>query len=424
MSSIEAVPRNDAGVVIAGGGHAGGTVATLLRQFGYKAPITIVSEESFFPYQRPPLSKSWLTGGQSIESLELRPANFYAEQQIQVVTRTRVDAINRVRQSVTLSNNLECEYSNLVLATGARARKLGVPGHDLHGVLSLRGLDDAIALQVMLRPSLRIVIIGAGYIGLETAATARKLGIEVIVVERESRVLARVASPEISNFLEARHRAAGVKFLFNASPIDCFQGNQGNVNAVVLADGRILACDVVLVGIGAEPNDSLASAAGLACDQGVVVNTLAQSSDPLIYAIGDVSHRPVPRYSRAFRLESVANVLEQGRQAACAITGRPAPEPEVPWFWSDQYEFKLQIAGLSFNADCTVHRADPLGNRLAVFHLEKGRLVAVEAINAAPEFLIGKKLIACATPVDIDRLRDQNFPIRDLFPIKPKEACA
>lgn len=424
MDSTNATHRLNAGVVIVGGGHAGGTIAAYLRQKHYTGLITLICEEDVAPYHRPPLSKSWLAGAQNVESLLLRPTEFYDSQKITLQAGVRALSIDRARQKVTLADGSAVHYSNLVLAMGAYARKLPVPGHDLQGVLSLRCLQDARALQAALQPGRRVVIVGGGYIGLETAATARKLGVEVTVVERERRLMARVSSPEVSALFEARHRAAGVELILQAPAIKSFQGCDGVVNAILLADGRTLPCDAVLVGVGTEPNDGLAVDAGLICDKGIVVNNAAQTSDPLIYAIGDVSHRPLPRYARTIRMESVANALEQARQAACAIVGQPAPPSEIPWFWSDQYDYKLQIAGLPIDADQVVHRADTAGNLLAVFHLQQGRLVAVEAINAAQEFMVGKKLIAGADLINVEHLRDSSIPMKDVRMAKTLEASA
>ena len=372
------------------------------------------------PYQRPPLSKTWLMGELSAESLLLRAPDFYDKQRIALKVDMRVTSIDRTLRQVALSDGSFLGYGHLILATGARARLLPVPGCELRGTLLLRDTSDARVLQAALRPGRRLVIVGAGYVGLETAATARKLGVDV--VEREARLLSRMSSAALSDFFEARHRHAGVEFVLQAPPIECFQGRNGAVCAVVLRDGRTLECDAVLVGVGAEANDDLARAAGLVCDQGVVVNEHARTSDPRVYAIGDVSHRPLPFSQRSGRLESVANALEQARQAASSIAGRFPPPPEVPWFWSDQYEYKLQIAGLPFDADRMVQRTSASGDRMAIFHLQQERLVAVETVNALEEFLAGKKLIASGRPVDAVRLADPSISMKDVMPAQPQEA--
>ena len=258
-------------------------------------------------------------------------------------------------------------------------------------MLFLRTADDAEALKKVLGPGQRLAVIGGGYIGLEAAASARALGCEVAVLEREDRVLARVASRPLSDFFEAYHRARGVEFDLGASAV-AIEG-AGKVEAVRLADGRAIACDAVLIGVGAIPTDDLARAAGLECRDGVVGDLEARSSDPSVFAIGDVTRRPMPLYDREWRLESVPNALEQAKQAAASIAGRPAPPPEVPWFWSDQYELKLQIAGVPFDSDELLVRGDPAKAAFAVFHLKGDRIMAVEAVNAAAEFMGGRQLI-------------------------------
>lgn len=422
MNHTESTHKTQAGVVIIGGGHAGATAAACLRQFGYENSITLVCAENTLPYQRPPLSKAWLMGGISAKSLELRSSDFYDEHRITLNLNTRATSVDLLRRNVALSDGSVIDYGHLVLATGSSARALSVPGCQLHGVLSLRDMNDACKLRSALRPGQRLVIVGAGFVGLETAATARKLGVEVIVIERESRVLARVSSPAVSAFFEARHRRAGVDFIFDAPAIGYLEGCNGCVSGVVFNTGQRLACDVVLVGVGAEPNDGMARDAGLVCNQGIVVNAHACTSDSRIYAIGDVSHRPMPHSQRTGRLESVANALEQARQAASAICKRSVPLAEVPWFWSDQYECKLQIAGLSFDADRTVQRLSSSKDGLAIFHLQQERLVAVEAVNSGAEFLAGKKLIASGCSVDAQRLADPAVAMKDMTSITSQKA--
>jgi 3-phenylpropionate/trans-cinnamate dioxygenase ferredoxin reductase subunit len=261
-------------------------------------------------------------------------------------------------------------------------------------VLALRGTLDADALQAALQPGRRIVIIGGGYIGLEVAASARALGAEATVIERESRVLARVAGPDLSAFLQAAHTAKGVEILVDAG-VEAILGDAGKVCGVQLKDGRVIAADVVLIGVGAIPNDELARDAGLTCDGGIVVDLQARTSDPAIFAIGDVTRRPLPLYARMGRLESVPNAIEQAKHAAAAITGRPAPPPEVPWFWSDQYDLRLQMAGLAFEATQTAIRGDPATGSFAVFHLDAtDHVMAVEAVNAPADFMAGRVLVA------------------------------
>ncbi|WGM47431.1 Rhodocoxin reductase [Brevundimonas sp. NIBR10] len=391
--------------VIIGGGHGGGAVAGQLRQFGHQDPIVVVGEEPHPPYQRPPLSKGWLKGEVDGDGLLLRPRDWYAENDIDLRTSTRVIKIDRDKRQLTLSTDDTLDYDTLILATGARARQLKLPGSDLKGFLELRTIEDAEAIKAWFRPGFRLAIIGGGYVGLEVAASARKLGAEVDLLEREDRLLARVAGPVLSTFFQTLHEGHGVRFHFGVN-VEGFDGLDGQVSGVRLAGGDTIHCDAVLVGIGAIPNDDLASDAGLACDNGVVVDHEARTSDPAIFAIGDVTQRPMPLYDRSLRLESVPNALEQAKIVASAITGRPLPAPEVPWFWSDQYEVKLQIAGMPFGVDRQIVRGDPADGRFAVFHLAGDRIVCVEAISAPPEFMAGRQLIGRATPVDPVKLAD------------------
>ena len=405
-------------IVIIGAGQAGGTAAALLRQYGYAGAITLVGDEPIAPYQRPPLSKAWLKGEANADDLMLKEPEFYPEQTIDLRLSTRVSRIDRAAKTVVLESGEALAYDGVIIATGARARPLPVPGADLAGVLVLRTAADAEHLKAAIGPGKRLAIIGGGYIGLEAAASARALGAEAVVIEREPRVLARVACEALSDFFQIYHRARGVTFELNAGVAAIegppSKGNGGHVTGVRLTDGRLIACDAALVGVGAMPNVELARDAGLDCVDGVVVDLEARTSDRAIFAIGDVTHRPMPLYDRMFRLESVPNALEQAKQAAAAITGRPGPAPETPWFWSDQYDLKLQIAGLPFDADDIVVRGDPASARFAVFHLKAGRLLAVEAVNAPPEFMAGKQLIGSRRPVARDRLADTSISMKEV----------
>lgn len=394
-------------VLIIGAGHAGGTAAALLRQYGHAGPIVLAGEEAAAPYQRPPLSKAWLKGEAGLDDLLLRPESFYVEQAIDLrlgVTATGIDAAAR---TVAFSDGTTETYDALVLATGSTARRLPVPGGDDPSLLELRTLKDAERLKAVLGPGKRLAVVGGGYVGLEAAASARALGAGAVVIERMDRVLARVASQTLSDFFTALHRRHGVEILTSADAQSLEDG------VVRLADGRTIQADAILVGIGAQSCDGLAATAGLACDNGVVVDEQARTSDPAIFAIGDVTNRPVPVHDGArHRLESVPNALEQAKQAAAAIVGRPAPAPEVPWFWSDQYDVKLQIAGLPFGADRQVVRGGPTAPGFAVFHLQGQRLLCVEAVNAPAEFMGGRLLIGKATPVDAEKLADPGVSMK------------
>lgn len=406
------IPSNR-GVVIIGGGHAGGTAAALLRQFGYDRPVVLIGEEPLIPYQRPPLSKAWLKGEADGESLALRPADFYAEHAIDLRLGVAATGIDRVARTVTLSDGSPLAYDQLILAMGARARRLDAPGADLAGVHVLRSAADAEAIKALLGPGRTLAVVGGGYVGLEVAASARALGAEVVVLEREPRLLARVACEVLSRFFQTYHEDRGVRFEL-AADVTGFTGDEAQVTGVTLADGRTIACDAAVVGVGALPNDALAVAAGLDVEGGVLVDLEARTSDPAIFAIGDLTRRPMPIYDRLFRMESVPNALEQARQAACAITGRPAPAGETPWQWSDQYDLKLQIAGYPFDSDRIIVRGDPATASFAVFHLSGDKIQAVEAINAPPEFMMGKKLIGERRAVDVAKLADTAVSMKEV----------
>ncbi|WP_090664526.1 NAD(P)/FAD-dependent oxidoreductase [Belnapia rosea] len=406
--------QDQAGIVIAGAGHAGGSVVAFLRQYGWKGRITLVGEEPLLPYQRPPLSKAWLKREATADNLALRPARFYEQQRIETRLGTRVTAIDRAAREVHLADGGTLPYDRLVLATGASPRRLGLPGAEMSGVLALRSAADADALAAVLEPGRRLAIIGGGYIGLEVAASARALGAEAVVIEREARVLARVAGTDLSAMIEARHRAEGVEVLLDAA-VEGIEGEAGAAQAVRLRDGRRIACDAVLVGIGAMPNEALAVECGLEAGGGITVDLAARTSDPLIYAIGDCTRRPLPLYGREARLESVPNAIEQAKQAAADICGRPPPVPEVPWFWSDQYDLRLQIAGLAFDPAEAVLRGSPEDGSFAVFHLAADhRVLAVEAVNAPADFMAGRILVAKARQVAPGLLHDSAVPLKEL----------
>lgn len=398
-------------VLILGAGHAGGAAAAALRQFGHDGPILLVGEEPQLPYQRPPLSKAWLKGEARPEDLFLRPESFYAEQGIEVRLGARAEAIDAAGRTVTFADGTTEPYDVLILATGSVSRALPLPGADLPGVLALRSMAEAEALKARLTPGARLVVIGGGFVGLEAAASARALGCEAVVLERAPRLLSRVASEPVSTLLAARHRAGGVAVHTDIEIVAI--AADGDRLRVVHAGGTE-AGEVVLVGVGADACDALARSAGLACDGGVVVDDQARTSDPAIFAIGDVTLRPMPIYGRDFRMESVPNALEQAKQVACAITGRPAPAGETPWQWSDQYDIKLQIAGYNFDSDQSLVRGDPASGHFAIFHLKGDQVQAVEAINSPPEFMMGRQLIGSRRPVDKQRLADTSVSMKEV----------
>lgn len=401
-------------VVILGAGHAGGTAAALLRQYGYAGHITLIGEEPIPPYQRPPLSKAWLKGEANADDLTLKPVEFYAESKIDFRPNLKGVQIDRTDRRVTLSDGSVITYDTLILATGARPIALPLPGADLPGVLFLRTAADAEALKAQVGPGKRLAVVGGGYIGLEVAASGRALGAEVVVLERETRLLARVACEALSDFFKGYHEAKGVKFELGCS-VTGFVGEAGHVTGVLLESGAIVPCDAAVLGVGVRPNDELAREARLNVGRGVVVDLDARTSDPAIFAIGDVTERPMPHYdNRMFRPESVPSALEQAKQAAAAICGRPRPAPEVPWNWSDQYDLKLQIAGVPFDADNLLIRGDRANARFAVFHLKGDVVQSVEAINSPPEFMMGKQLIGSKKPVSREKLADPTISMKEV----------
>jgi 3-phenylpropionate/trans-cinnamate dioxygenase ferredoxin reductase subunit len=402
-------------IVVVGAGQAGTAAAVMLRQAGYEGTVTVLGDESHPPYRRPPLSKTYLKGAVDFDSLRLWPDSLYQRLQIALRLGERVQGVDRTARQVITSEG-SIGYDTLIVATGSSARSLSTPGTSLQGVQVLRSVADADALKSRLRPNTRLVLVGGGYVGLEAAATARTLGAEVVVIEREARLLARIASEPLAHFFERYHRDRGVNVLCAARVQELRGGDDGRVSGVLLEDGRFFAADLVLVGVGATSCDSLAVAAGLPCQNGIVVDERAQTCDSAIFAVGDVTGRPLRTYGgRMFRLESVPNALEQARQAVNAIVGLPPPRPEVPWFWSDQYELKLQIAGIPFDRDELVIRGSIADARFAIFHLAARRVVCVEAVNSASDFTWGKKLIGSGREVSASALANVEADLATLL---------
>jgi 3-phenylpropionate/trans-cinnamate dioxygenase ferredoxin reductase subunit len=398
-------------IVIVGAGHGGGTAAAALRQQSFAGEIILIGAEPVGPYHRPPLSKSLFTG--QLEQ-PLQQNSFYRDQRIDLRTGTRVVAIDRDAQTVRLSDGDSVAFDVLIFATGAKARRLTVPGIDLEKIYELRTLTHARILYDVLAPGMRLVIVGGGWIGLEVAASARSAGVDVTVVEREERLLARVASTELSDYLTEYHASRGTQILTGRTVSGFETGGRRAVGGVVLDDGSTLPCDRALVGIGAVADDDVAREAGLVCENGVIVDERARTSDQRFYAVGDVTRRPLPFHEALFRLESIPSAVEQARQAVAAILSKPAPPPEVPWFWSDQFDLKLQIAGLLIDADTAIVRRGAAADRLAIFHIKEGRLVATEAVNAPSEFVAGKRMIRDAVEVDLERLADGAVPLDEV----------
>ncbi|MCH8488480.1 MAG: FAD-dependent oxidoreductase [Oceanicaulis sp.] len=398
------------GTVIIGAGQAGLSAAEALRKRGYAGPVTLLGDEAAPPYQRPPLSKGYLSGELPAERLWLKPEAYFDAASITLRTGVRASALDRAGRRVLTHEGEAIAYEHLILATGGAARRLSLPGADLPGVHVLRSLAEADALSDALSGARRLAIIGAGYIGLEVAASARKRGLEVSVLEAADRPMARTASPLLGGWFGALHRGYGVDLRVSTG-VAAITGAD-RADGVRLADGERVEADLVLIAAGLVPGTQLAEAAGLDCADGILVDTHARTSDPDIFAIGDVARFDSDLYGRSIRLESVQNAIEQGRAAAAAICGAPADYDPVPWFWSDQYDRKLQIAGLIEGADAMVRRGDPELGAFALFHFQDGVLIACEAVNSAPEFMTAQRLIAARARPDPDRLRDTTVAMR------------
>jgi 3-phenylpropionate/trans-cinnamate dioxygenase ferredoxin reductase subunit len=399
-------------VVILGAGHASGQAAASLRQEGFEGKIVLIGEEPYLPYQRPPLSKKFLAGELGIERVYFKPPEFYDAAKVDVHLNARASAIDAGAKQVTLENGERIAYDKLILTTGSRVRRLNCPGHDLAGVHYLRTIADVEAIQGQFTEGKRLVIVGAGYVGLEVAAVAVKRGLEVHVLEMESRVLARVTSPEISQFFHDEHTAAGVQIHYEHA-LATFEGEEA-LQKITCSNGFEVEADLAIVGIGIIPNTELAEAAGVTCNNGICVDALCQTSDPDILAAGDCTEHPNGIYDRRIRLESVHNALEQAKTAAANICGKEKPYCQVPWFWSDQYDLKLQMAGLNQGYTEVVVRGDPASRKFAAFYLKDGVLVAVDAVNAAPEYMMGRKLIGEKAKVAPERLSDITLSMKEV----------
>jgi 3-phenylpropionate/trans-cinnamate dioxygenase ferredoxin reductase subunit len=379
-------------VVIIGAGQAAAQLVTSLRQGGYGGAIRMIGDEPYAPYQRPPLSKKFLTERPPADTLYFRAEAYWREQGVTLDFGTYVASIDRAGKHVAFMDGRTAGYGTLVLATGTRARDLPVPGAHRAGVFSLRKIDDVRRLRGPLDDAKRVVIVGGGYIGLEVAAVVRGEGREVAVLEAEERVMKRVTSPVMSTFMQDFHRGRGVDIRLGAR-LAAVEG-EGRVQQVRLADGAALPADLVLMAVGARPNDDLAAAAGLECRDGVVVDEHARTADPAIYAAGDCTRFPSRRYARALRLECVQNAIDQAKAAAAEILGKPQLYDPVPWFWSDQYELKLQMAGISDGYDEALTVGEVTHARFSVEYRKAGKLIAVDAVNDGRAYMGGRKRIA------------------------------
>jgi 3-phenylpropionate/trans-cinnamate dioxygenase ferredoxin reductase component len=410
---------NVSSVVIVGAGHGGLQTAASLREEGFEGAITLISAESHLPYQRPPLSKAFLKGNMEADGLPLRAAQFYVDKSIELVLGDAATRIDRDGRRVELASGRTLRYDRLILATGARQRPLDVPGIELNGVLVLRDLTDARALRERINAAHRVVVVGAGFIGLEIAATATGLGREVTIVEVSPRPLGRAVSPATSAFFLQAHQAFGAQVLLGAGVV-ALHGRGGAVVEVEISDGSRLPTDLAIIGIGILPEDRLARAAGLACDNGIVVNEHLETSDPLISSIGDCALFPSVALGFAVRLESVQNAVDQAKTVARRIVGKPEPYVALPWFWSDQGDLKLQIVGLSHGCDQWVVRGDPLSRSFAVFGFRDGQLAAVETVNRPGDHMAARRIIGAGLPLSAAEAGSLEFDLRKLAASAPK----
>ena len=397
-------------VLIVGAGHAGFQLATSLRQHRFGGRICLINDEAHLPYQRPPLSKAYLKGTGGADSLMFRPDKFYREQNIEL-TADRAVSIDRAARRLMLASGSSLDYGHLVLATGARNRLLDIPNAGLEEVRYLRTLDESEALRQRIATARRVVVIGAGFIGLEFADTARAKGLEVDVVELGTRVMARAVTAEISDFFQERHTAAGIRIHLGMQATG-IEGDGTGVAGVSLSDGRQLAADLVVVGVGVLPNVELAAAASLPVASGIIVNEQLLTADPDISAIGDCALFASPRFGGALRLESVQNAADHARCVAARLTGDAKTYDGLPWFWSDQGDDKLQIAGLTTGYDQVVVRGDRGQRSFSAFCYKSGQLVGVESINRASDHVFGRKILGLNRSIEPEQAADISFDLK------------
>ena len=403
----------DFDLVVVGASYAGVGVIAAAREAGFAGRIALVGDEADLPYQRPPLSKGFLLGKAGLASLPLKAESFYTEAQVSFMAGRRAVALDRQARRIRLDDGSELGFGLLALTTGARAAALRCPGAELDGVVSLRSLDEARALSERLAAAQAIVIIGGGFIGLEVASAAVTLGKQVTVIEAGPRLIGHAVAPEISAFVQRLHEARGVTVKF-ATKVERIEGKAGRVTAVICADGSRLPCDLVLAAVGAVPNTELAAVAGLSVEDGIVVDDLCRSSDPAIFAAGDCTSHPNVFARRRLRLSSVQNAHDQGRVAGNAIAGRLEPYKAVPWFWSDQYDVKLQMVGLATGSGPAILRGSMEEGRFSLFRYDSDRLTAIESINRPADHMMGRRLITAGLSPTREQAGDPGFDLRSL----------
>lgn len=402
-------------VVIVGAGHGGAQVAIMLRTQKFAGSIAIIGDEPELPYERPPLSKEYFAGEKEFERIQLRPAKYWDERDVTMLLGTRVVAVDAAAHSVTTDGGQTIGYGKLVWATGGSPRMLPIPGGELPGVQGVRTRADADAMKAASETANQIVVIGGGYIGLEAAAVLRKAGKKVVLLEALDRVLARVAGPELSRFYEREHREHGVDLRLGVA-VEAIEG-EGRVTGVRLADGEVIPADLVIVGIGIVPAVEPLIAAGAAGGNGVLVDRLCKTSLPDIYAIGDcAAHENDFAEGACIRLESVQNANDQANVVAKGIVGDEAPYHAIPWFWSNQYDLKLQTAGLSGGYDRAVMRGDPATRSFSVVYLKAGRVIAIDCVNATKDYVQGRMIVTAGLVATAEQLADTETPLKALLP--------
>ena len=399
-------------VVIIGSGHAGGQCAITLRNAKFDGSITIIGEENYPPYQRPPLSKGFLSGEVDINRVYLKKDEFYKDNNISLMINSKVTDIDKDSKLITLENNQEIQYTNLVLATGSRVRKLDVEGITLKNIGYLRDINDVNALKPYLIKDANIAIVGAGYIGLEVAAIASKIGANVTVIEMANRVMNRTVDPLISSYYHKLHERKGVKILLNTS-LDSFEGNS-KVEYVICSDGSKIKADAAIIGAGIIPNTELAQQAGIDCENGILVNEFCETNIKNIFACGDCTNHPNKLLNKRLRLESVHNALEQAKTVSYNILNEKIAYNQIPWFWSDQYDHKLQIVGISGDHDEVIMRGSKKEETFILFYLKKNKLIACNAVNNPKEFLICKKLVANQVKISSDELINRTLNLSEI----------
>jgi 3-phenylpropionate/trans-cinnamate dioxygenase ferredoxin reductase subunit len=400
-------------IIVVGASQAGLQVAESLRADGYDGALMLIGDEPHPPYQRPPLSKALLTGESTEDRLVLRGRDLLAKKNIELVTGVRVAGVDRAGRRVQLSDGRDLAYRGLALATGGRPRALPIPGADLDGVVMLRTIEDSRRIAAGIARASSVAVVGGGFIGLEIAAAARKANKPVVVFEAVERLLARSSAPFVSDFFRDVHTASGVDIKL-ATQVAAIEGKDGRATAVIAKDGRAHPADLVVVGVGIVANEELARDAGIACERGIVVDGYARTSDPAVVAAGDCTARRMAD-GTLLRLESVQNAIEQGKSAAAALLGRERPFTAAPWFWSDQFDVRLQMAGLSAGHDQIVVRGATAARKFSVFYFREERLLAVDSVNRAPDHIAARKLLDAGKSPTFAQAQDETFALASLL---------